>query len=370
MSTRSLAAIQSAPNEWRKFLLIASTGVLLAALCISRAFAADVPTFKFAWSIYTGYMPWGYADQAGILKKWADKYHIKIELTQINDYIESINQYTAGQFDAVADTNMDSLTIPSAGGVDTTVAILGDYSEGNDAIFLKGKGKKFADIKGQEVSLVQLSVSHYMLWRALETNGMKEADVTTSNISDADFIAVWGTPKVKAEVVWNPATADIAKNADASEVFDSSKIPGEIQDVISVNTKVLKEHPEFGKALAGAWYETLALMKKGDKTAMDANTSMATASGTDLDGFQGQLKTTHLYYSPAEAVALFKSPEMATITDKVMTFSFDHGLLGDKAKSKGEIGIELPGGKILGDKDNVKLRFDPTFMEMAAEGKL
>ncbi len=38
---------------------------------------------------------------------------IEIELTQINDYVESINQYTAGKYDACVMTNMDMLTIPS-----------------------------------------------------------------------------------------------------------------------------------------------------------------------------------------------------------------------------------------------------------------
>jgi NitT/TauT family transport system substrate-binding protein len=365
--TRPFATIASA---LRKPLLITGAALLIGAASMPRAFAADPPTFKVAWSIYTGYMPWLYAEQSGILKKWADKYKIKIELTQINDYIESINQYTAGQFDAVADTNMDSLTIPAAGGVDTTIVILGDYSNGNDAIFLKGKGKKLADIKGQEISLVQLSVSHYMLWRALESVGLKESDITTSNIADADFVPVWSTPKVKAEVVWNPATAEIAKSPDASMVYDSSKMPGELQDVVTINTATLTEHPELGKALTGAWFETLSVMQKGDKKATDAKTMMASASGTDLAGFEDQLGTTRLYYSPAEAVAFFKSPDLAKITDLVMTFSFDHGLLGQDAKSKDAIGIELPGGKILGDKGNVKLRFDPSYMEMAAEGKL
>ena len=64
---------------------------------------------------------------AGIVKKWADKYGIKINVTQINDYVESINQYTAGKFDGVTVTNMDALTIPAAGGVDTTAVIIGDY---------------------------------------------------------------------------------------------------------------------------------------------------------------------------------------------------------------------------------------------------
>jgi NitT/TauT family transport system substrate-binding protein len=44
---------------------------------------------------------WPYAQQAGIVKKWADKYGIKINIVQVNDYVESVNQYTAGKFDGV-----------------------------------------------------------------------------------------------------------------------------------------------------------------------------------------------------------------------------------------------------------------------------
>ena len=88
-------------------------------------------------------MPWGYAADTGIVKKWADKYGIKIEVTQFNDYVESINQYTAGAFDAVTLTNMDALSIPAAGGVDTTAVIVGDFSNGNDAVILKDKARRW-----------------------------------------------------------------------------------------------------------------------------------------------------------------------------------------------------------------------------------
>ena len=87
-------------------------------------------------------MPWDYADRSGILKKWADKYGIKIKLTQINDYVESINQYTAGAFDGCVMTNMDMLTIPAAGGVDSTALIVGDFSNGNDGVVLKGRARR------------------------------------------------------------------------------------------------------------------------------------------------------------------------------------------------------------------------------------
>ena len=118
------------------------------AICASPAQAAAKKDFKVAWSIYVGWMPWGYAADTGIVKKWADKYGLTIEVKQFNDYVESINQYTAGAFDAVTVTNMDALSIPAAGGVDTTAVIVGDFSNGNDTVILKSKDK-LADIKGR-----------------------------------------------------------------------------------------------------------------------------------------------------------------------------------------------------------------------------
>src|ERR1700733_10389726 len=111
----------------------------LAAVVHAPAQAAPKKDFKVAWSIYVGWMPWGYAADNGIVKKWADKYGINIAVTQFNDYVESMNQFTAGAFDAVTITNMDPLSIPAAGGLDSTAVIVGDFSNGNDAVILKNK---------------------------------------------------------------------------------------------------------------------------------------------------------------------------------------------------------------------------------------
>ena len=234
---------------------------LLIALTI--AFAAGTPAsaapkkdFNIAWSIYVGWMPWPYAAEAGIVKKWADKYGINITVTQINDYVESINQYTAGKFDGVTLTNMDALTIPAAGGVDTTLLIVGDFSNGNDGIVLK-KGKTLAAIKGQKINMVELSVSHYLLARALGTVKLKEKDIKVVNTSDADIVAAFKSSDSTAVITWNPQLMEVKAEPGATLVFDSSKIPGEIIDTLGVNTETLKDNPNLGKALAGIWYETM-----------------------------------------------------------------------------------------------------------------
>jgi NitT/TauT family transport system substrate-binding protein len=245
------------------------------------ASAAPKKEFNIAWTIYVGWMPWPYAAEAGVVKKWADKYGITINVTQINDYVESINQYTAGKFDGVTVTNMDALTIPAAGGVDTTAIIMGDYSNGNDGVVLK-KGKTLADIKGQKVNLVELSVSHYLLARGLSTVKLQEKDIKTVNTSDADIVAAAKSPDTTAVVTWNPQLLEVKADPGATLVYDSSKIPGEIEDLLVINTETLKDNPNLAKALVGIWYETIALMKDESDKGKAAREAMPNCPGPIL----------------------------------------------------------------------------------------
>jgi len=86
--------------------------------------ATDTPTFRIAWTIYAGNMPLGYAEETGLLDKWGDRYGIDVSAVQLNDYVEAQIQYTAGEFDGVIAITLDALTIPAAGGVDSTAAIM------------------------------------------------------------------------------------------------------------------------------------------------------------------------------------------------------------------------------------------------------
>ena len=349
-----------------KKLTTTALALCMAAGLSSGVSAQEKTEFRVAWSIYVGWMPWGYLEDSGIMDKWADKYGIDVEIVQINDYIESINQYTAGQFDGVTATSMDTLSIPSGGGVDTTALIVGDYSDGNDALIVKDGD--IAALAGKPVNLVELSVSHYLLARALDSVGLSEADLGgVINTSDADMIAAYATDDVEAVVTWNPLVSEILEGPDATSIFDSSDIPGEIIDLMVVNTDVLEANPDFGKALAGAWYEVMGLMASGDEAAL---TAMAEASGTDLAGYKAQLESTEMFYEPSAAVEFSASAELPETMTSVAEFLFEKGILGEGAPSPDFVGIAYPDGSVVGEEGNVQFRFDTTYMQMAADGAL
>lgn len=352
MTRSNRSALKSLP------LAPLTAALLASSLTITPAQAQERSDFSVCWSIYAGWMPWAYADVEGVVDKWADEYGISIDVVQVNDYVESINQFTSGNVDGCAMTNMDALTIPAASGVDSTALIINDYSNGNDGIVLKGSDD-LADIAGRQVNLVQFSVSHYFLARALESVGLTERDIETVNTSDADIVGLFTSDTTEAVAAWNPQLSAIADMPTGNVVYTSAEIPGEILDMMVVNTQTLADNPALGHALVGAWYEVMGLVEAGDENAL---TIMADAAGTDLEGYKNQLDATYLYTDPTEAIELMESPDLLATMERVAEFSFEHGLLGDMAPNAGVVGIETPNG-VFGDESNVQLRFDLSFTQ-------
>ena len=316
----------------------------------------DQKSFKIAWSPYTGWEPIAYMVDSGILKKHADKHGIVIEVDKLNDYVESINLYTSGEYDCVSVTNIDALTMPAVGGVDSTFLLPTDFSNGNDALVSKG-ANSVSELKGATVNLVEFSVSHYLLARALQENGLSERDLTCSNSSDAQLGSLFTASDKSNVVTWNPIVNSIKSQPGAKILFDSSQIPGEIIDTLLVKTN---SNDAFKKALTGAWYETMAVMQKKDPEAMKI---IAASAGGSLEDFNAQLTTTQMFYSKEDAAKLFQSDDVKNTMEFVRTFAYDKGLFGKDAPNKDFIGIEFADGSIIGDKNNVKLRFTAEYLK-------
>lgn len=345
---------------------IAAAAVLAATLG-APAVAAPKTDFKIAWTVYVGWMPWGYLESSGIMDKWASKYGINVELVQADDYVGSIEQFAAGELDGVTATNMDALSIASGAGMDSTALIVGDYSNGNDAIIVKN-GSGLGDLAGRNVQLVEYSASHYLLFRALQAAGMSETSLGgVTHISDADILDAYSAGSIDATVTWNPMASTILADPSASVVYDSSDIPGEIIDIMFVSTETLKDNPALGKALAGAWYEVMGQIAAFDEAAL---AQMAEASGTDIPGFMAQMASTEMFFEAATAVGFSEGGVLKETMVNMTDFLFANGILGENATSADYIGVTYPDGSTTGDASNIKFRYDNSYMRMAASGQL
>ncbi|ERI53085.1 lipid kinase [Pseudomonas sp. EGD-AK9] len=346
------------------------TALLCTALLTAPVAQAAPKTFKLCWSIFAGWMPWGYAAEQGIVKKWADKYGIDIQVQEVPDYVGSIEQYAAGQFDACTMTNMDALTIPAAGGVDSTALIIGDFSNGADALLLRGSGKSIRDLKGKTVLLVEHSVSHYLLSRALEWALLEESEVTIEHVSDTEIAAAFLAGRGDAVITWNPILAEIKRQAEVSQVFTSNLIPGEILDLTVVNSQTLAQHPELGRALTGAWFETQRLLGLPTTAGREARAKMAAGAHTSPEDFEAQLNTLRSFYAPRYALNFAQTGKLPDLMQRIAHFADAHGLLGQSGQGLSNLGIAFSGEQPLGNAQRILLRFDHRYMQLASDGAL
>jgi NitT/TauT family transport system substrate-binding protein len=356
----------------KAFLVLALAGVFFAP----DSLFAQKPSFTVGWSVYVGWDPYYYMAKSGILRKWADKYGIAIKVQRF-DYAPSLDAFVSKNIEACVMTNMEALDMPAAAGIDTTAIVVGDYSNGNDAVLVR-HDLSLAQVPGKQVMLVEKTVSQYLFERAMAINGLgaQIKKVKYLNTSDSDIAAAFITDSSKDVVVtWKPLVSQIAKAKGVKTIFNSSQIPGEILDLLVVRTDVLKRPDgsgqKFAKALAGAWYEVMAQMSKpaGGETDKVLG-SIAEASQDTVPSYKEQLATTHMFYTPQSAAQMAAAPDLRKTMDLVRTFCFTHGLLGEKTKSADDVAIQFPDGSVLGKPDRVRFRFSLDYMQMAAQGKL
>jgi len=348
---------------------------LFVCLCLAIPAVAEKPTFTVGWSIYAGWTPYHYMQKSGLLKKWADKYGIAIKVQRF-DYAPSLDAFVARNIDACTMTNMEALDMPAASGVPTTVILIGDYSNGNDALLVRN-GLQMKDLAGRKMLLVEKTVSEYLFDRALTLNSLRDEinRVRMINTSDADIQSAFTSDaSVSAVVTWKPMLSQLEQQKGITALFNSAQIPGEILDLTVVRTEVL-DRPDgsgqkFARALAGAWYEMMSLMSAQGPAADKVLSEIGEGSGDTLASYKEQLSTTKMFYQPQAALQFGKSPDLKQKMALVRQFCFDHGLLGKSVGTVDDVAIRYPDGSVQGKKDRVRLRFETEYMDLAAQNKL
>ncbi len=77
-----------------------------------------------------------------------------------------------------------------------------------------------------------------------------------------------------------------------------------------------------------------------------------------------------MFYEPADAVTFATGAQLRKPWTTCGSFSSTRAFRPERAKVTDFVGISFADGSMLGDPNNVKLRFNADYMKLAAEGKL
>jgi NitT/TauT family transport system substrate-binding protein len=290
------------------FRILTAGAVLLAALAITPAIHAQAKKpLKIAYSDWPGWVAW----QVAIDKGWFKEAGVAVEFEWF-EYVPSMEAFAAGKVDAVCMTNGDAL-VTGATGAPSKIILINDYSNGNDMVVAKPGIKSVKDLKGKKIGVEVGFVSHLLLLKALESNGLKESDVTLVNVPTHETPKAFASGDVDAIVAWQPNSGQALKAVPGSTaVFTSKDVPGLIYDVLAVNPTSLSRRAEDWKKVAQVWYRVVDYILD-PKTSEDAVKILSARVNLKPEEYKPFLSGTKILTLAEAKKAFVKGPGLDSI---------------------------------------------------------
>ncbi len=274
----------------------------------STGSGASGKPITIGYSDWPGWVAWDIADQQGFFKK----HGANVKLVWFPVYTDSLNALSAGQVDANCQTWGDTMG-PLAQGVPLKAVIVNDNSFGNDAMIAQPGIKSVKELKGKKVATELGTVDHFLMLKALEANGMKEDDVQFVNIKVQDCPAAMLSKQVDAAVVWEPSRTKILKDVKGTTaVYDSSKLPGAIPDLLVMKSDVVQSRKAEVQNITDAWYDAIDWWHKNPDKAVAI---MAKRTDTPLGDYKDFIKGTRIFSASEALDAMTKSTRPTSLYD-------------------------------------------------------
>ncbi|MBF0549582.1 MAG: ABC transporter substrate-binding protein [Deltaproteobacteria bacterium] len=220
---------------------------------------APLPPIRIGTSIWAGYSPLYLANSLGYLDKQPVR---QVEYANCSEVVKGFRNST---IEAAALT-LDEVFLLAQDGLDPVVILVADVSNGADVLIARTGMKSIADLKGKKIGVEANAVGTYMLARAMQHGGLASSDVISVPMTIDKHLKAFEQGRVDAVVTFEPVKTQLIKKG-AVVLFDSTKIPGEIVDVIVVRRSYLHDHPEQIESLVQNWFKALDYLKRNPQDA-------------------------------------------------------------------------------------------------------
>lgn len=137
------------------------------------------------------------------------------------------------------------------------VPLVIDFSDGADMVMARPDIADIRGLRGRRIGTDLSPLDRFVLTRALELNDMTLQDVTLVYVRTADMADALRSKKVDAITSYPPNSTEIENAGLAHTIFSSSRIPGEIVDVLALDEQIIRQRPDDVAGLIRAFYRAV-----------------------------------------------------------------------------------------------------------------
>jgi NitT/TauT family transport system substrate-binding protein len=241
---------------------IVSRGLSLAAAALFSTVAATAAAQDTKVAVgmagWTGFAPLTLAKEAGLFKK----HGLDVTLKKIPQKDRHL-AIASGDIQCAA-TTVETWIVWNANGVATTQIFQLDKSYGADGMVVKPGINSIQELKGKTVAASAPGTAPYftLAWM-LRENGLSMKDVKVVNLEPqpAANAIIAGTSGVDAAMTYEPFLSAVRAKPEAGKIIATTLDYPMIMDTFGCTPKFLAEQPKAAKALADAYFDSLAMIK-------------------------------------------------------------------------------------------------------------
>jgi len=137
-----------------------------------------------------------------------------------------------------------------------------DFSDGADVLMARPDIADVRGLRGRRVGATLSPLDIFFLTRALEMHGMTLHDVSLVFVRQGDMAEALRQGTVDAIAAYPPNTTEIENAGIAHSIFSSSRIPGEIVDVLALDEAVVRQRPDDVASVIRAFYRAVDFAQK------------------------------------------------------------------------------------------------------------
>ena len=298
-----------------KWLCILASAALL--LGVSGCSREPETALRIGTNVWIGSEPLYLARELG---------HLDPAVVQLVEYpsaSEVLRAYRNQAIDGMV-ISLDELFGLAVDGLQPRVILVVDVSHGADVVVGRPGMKTMQDLKGKSVAVESGALGAFVLSRALTLNGMQASDVNVVHLESNEQPKAFEKGTVDGAVTFDPYRVQFLQ-AGAATLFDSTRIPGEIVDLVAVRATVIDKQPKAVQALLAGWFKATDYMKVDPR---DAARRMGIRQQTTGEQFLEAQKGLHVPTREENLKMLGgPKPELAVSGRRLMALMVDAKLL-------------------------------------------
>ena len=217
----------------RRWLAGAAGAAMLAGL---SGCGDPEPPLKVGTIIFPGYEFLFLARELGLFKTE------EVRLVELLSSSDNLRLMEESRLDAATMT-VDEVMATRAKGVDLRIVAVLDVSAGADAVMARAGVSGPEQLRGRRVGAEDGAMGAVLLEAVLQAGGLRVEDVVKVPITADQSVMMFQAEKVDAVVTFEPWVSQL-EALGAVRVYDSTRVPDRIVDVLAVRQEVIVKRPK------------------------------------------------------------------------------------------------------------------------------